>query len=201
MNRTDRRKRETNERILDAAFELFLAQGIAATTIEQICEQADVANRTFFNHFTTRQVMIQALAERRFANLHDAMLARDDQPVPQRIVGVFDDIAVSLTKSSTTYREIIGEMMSTTGYGGQRGSGLHQAFLDLLTDGVARGEVNTAHDPTTLADIMASTLAGGIANWAVDSKYSLKRNLHNSALALADLLTRQRRHADPPGST
>lgn len=189
MNRIDRRKRETNERILDAAFDLFLAQGIAATTIEQICERADVANRTFFNHFATRGSMVQALADRRFANLHEVMLSRDDQPVPRRIVGVFDDIAVSLTKSSGTYREIIGEMMSTTGYGGQRGSGLHQAFLDLVTAGVARGEVSAAHDPTTLADIIASTLAGGVANWAVDSKYSLKRNLHNAALALADLLS------------
>jgi AcrR family transcriptional regulator len=178
-----------NERILDSAFELFLAQGVAATTIEQICERADVANRTFFNHFATRQAMVQALADRRFANLHDVLFSCDGQPVPRRIVGVFDDIAASLTKSSGTYREIIGEMMSTTGYGGHRGSGLHRAFLDLVTDGVARGEVSTAHDPTTLADIMASTLAGGIANWAVDTKYSLKRNLHNAALALADLLT------------
>jgi len=189
MNRTDRRKRETNERILDAAFDLFLDQGIAATTIEQICERADVANRTFFNHFATRQSMLQALADRRFTNLHDVLLSRGDQPVPRRLVGVFDDIAASLTKSSGTYREIIGEMMATTGSGGQRGSGLHQVFLDLVTDGLARGEVSTAHDPTTLADIMTATLTGGITNWAVDGRYSLKRNLHNAALALADLLT------------
>ncbi|MEZ0054404.1 AcrR family transcriptional regulator [Mycobacterium sp. MAA66] len=189
MNRTDRRKQEMSGRILDAAFDLFLAQGVAATTIEQICERADVANRTFFNHFASRQAMVQALADRRFANLHDVMFSRDDQPIPERLVGVFDEIAASLTRSSGTYREIVGEMMSAAGYGGHRGSGLHQAFLDLVEDGVARGEVGTTHAPATLADIMASTLAGGIANWAADSKYSLKRNLHSAALALADLLS------------
>jgi AcrR family transcriptional regulator len=51
VNRLERRKREVREKILAAAFELFLRQGVAATTIEQICEHADVANRTFFNHF------------------------------------------------------------------------------------------------------------------------------------------------------
>ncbi|MDH6245766.1 TetR/AcrR family transcriptional regulator [Mycobacterium sp. OTB74] len=189
MTRTDRRKQEMTARILDAAFELFLDQGVAATTIEQICEHADVANRTFFNHFATRQAMVQALAERRFSNLHDVVFSREEQPIPERIVGVFDDIATSLTQSSDTYREIIGEMMSTARYGAYRGSGLHETFLELVRDGMARGQVGSRHDAQTLADLMASMLSGGIANWAVDSTYDLEPNLHNAAVALADLLT------------
>ena len=63
-------------RILAAAFDLFLAQGVSATTIEDICERADVANRTFFNHFATRQDMMRALAERRLLNLHDVVFDR-----------------------------------------------------------------------------------------------------------------------------
>jgi AcrR family transcriptional regulator len=55
---------------------LFLDQGAAATTIEEICEHADVANRTFFNHFPTRQAMIQALADRRLSNQHEVMFGR-----------------------------------------------------------------------------------------------------------------------------
>ena len=70
------------EKILAAAFDLFLRQGVAATTIEEICERADVANRTFFNHFATRQDMIRALAERRLVNLHDVVFDRADEPVP-----------------------------------------------------------------------------------------------------------------------
>jgi AcrR family transcriptional regulator len=189
VNRTDRRKRELSDRILDAAFDLFLDQGAAATTIEEICERADVANRTFFNHFPTRQAMIQALAERRLTNLHEVMFAHDGDPIPSRIVGVFDDIAASLMKSSNTYREIIGEMMATAGYGAHRGFGLHQTFLELVKEGVARGEVNSRHDAHTLADIIVASLSGGIGNWTVDSTYSLDTNLHNIALALADLLT------------
>ena len=80
MNRAERRKNELRERILAAAFELFLSQGVSATRIDEICERADIASRTFFNHFPTRQDMVRALAESRLVNLHDVVFARSDEP-------------------------------------------------------------------------------------------------------------------------
>jgi AcrR family transcriptional regulator len=192
VNRLERRKQEVREKILAAAFELFLSQGVAATTIEQICERADVANRTFFNHFATRQDMVRALAERRLVNLHDVVFDRSDQPIPVRLVGLFDDIAAALVKSGDTYREMIREMLATSGFGIQgiqRGSNLHDTFVELVKEGVARGEVGAQHDAETLADIIVGALSGGIVNWTADRTYSLQTNLHNLGVALAELLT------------
>ena len=189
MNRLERRKLEVREKILAAAFDLFLGQGVAATTIEEICERADVANRTFFNHFATRQDMIRALAERRLVNLHDVVFDRADEAIPARLVGVFDDIAAALAKSDDTYRELIGEMLATSGYGVQRGFNLHDTFAELVKEGVARGEVSATHDAETLADIIVGALSGGIVNWTVDRTYSLQTNLHNLGVALAELLS------------
>src|ERR1700759_2932250 len=109
VKRIDRRKQEVRDRILGAAFDLFLVQGVSATTLEEICERADVANRTFFNHFATRSDMMRALAESRLLNLHDDFVDRGNEPVPARLVGLFDDIAAALVKSSDTYREVIAE--------------------------------------------------------------------------------------------
>jgi AcrR family transcriptional regulator len=189
VNRLERRKLEVREKILAAAFDLFLGQGVAATTIEEICERADVANRTFFNHFATRQDMIRALAERRQVNLHDVVFDRSDEAIPARLVGVFDDIAAALAKSGDTYRELIGEMLATSGYGVQRGFNLHDTFAELVKEGVARGEVSATHDAETLADIIVGALSGGIVNWTVDRTYSLQTNLHNLGVALAELLS------------
>lgn len=189
MNRLERRKLEVREKILAAAFDLFLGQGVAATTIEEICERADVANRTFFNHFATRQDMIRALAERRLVNLHDVVFDRADEAIPARLVGVFDDIAAALAKSGDTYRELIGEMLATSGYGVQRGFNLHDTFAELVKEGVVRGEVSATHDAETLADIIVGALSGGIVNWTVDRTYSLQTNLHNLGVALAELLS------------
>jgi len=176
------------EKILAAAFDLFLRKGVAATTIEEICERADVANRTFFNHFATRQDMIRALAERRLDNLHEVVFDRGDQPIPARLVGIFDDIATTLAGSDDTYRELIGEMLATSGYGIQRGFNLHDTFVELVKEGVARGEVNPRHHAETLADILVGALSGGILNWTLDRTYPLETNLHNLGIALAELL-------------
>jgi AcrR family transcriptional regulator len=66
--------------ILDAAFELFLSQDIYATKSDAICERADVANRTFFNHFATREDMIPALAERRLLHLREVLCGGRRRP-------------------------------------------------------------------------------------------------------------------------
>src|ERR1700752_4118801 len=189
VNRIDRRKQEVRDRILGAAFDLFLVQGVSTTTIEEICERADVANRTFFNHFPTRQDMMRALAESRLLNLHDVVVDRSTEPVPARLVGLFDDIAATLVKSSDTYREVIAEMLAASGYGIQRGFALHDTFLELDKEGVARGEVGVRHDALTYADIIVGALTGGIVNWTVDKTYSLQSGLHDLAVALSDLLT------------
>lgn len=44
-SRRERRKRELQERILEAGTELFSDLGYEETTLEQICERADVSRR------------------------------------------------------------------------------------------------------------------------------------------------------------
>ncbi|MBO0865686.1 MAG: hypothetical protein J2P16_11515, partial [Mycobacterium sp.] len=62
-------------------------------------------------------------------------------------------------------------------------------FVELVKEGVARGEVSARHDAETLADIIVGALSGGILNWTVDRTYSLPTNLHNLGVVLAELLT------------
>src|SRR5260370_26053587 len=88
-NRTDRRKGEVRDRILDAAFELFLSQGIDATKIHAICERAAVANRTFFTHFATRQNMVHTLAEKRLLHLPEVLFNRTDSALPEPLARAF----------------------------------------------------------------------------------------------------------------
>ena len=89
VSRRERKKEETKERILHAAFELFRKHGVEATTIDQICERADIAKGTFFNYFAHKEAVFGYLgelwvaeAERRVAEagehgLHSWEQARD----------------------------------------------------------------------------------------------------------------------------
>jgi TetR/AcrR family transcriptional regulator, cholesterol catabolism regulator len=63
VSRRERKKEETKERILKAAFDLFRRRGVEATTVEEICEKADVAKGTFFNYFPRKEAVFGYLSE------------------------------------------------------------------------------------------------------------------------------------------
>src|SRR5260370_27273969 len=67
VSRRERKKEETKERIVQAAFALFRKRGVAATTVEEICERADVAKGTFFNYFPRKEAVVGYLSEQRGA--------------------------------------------------------------------------------------------------------------------------------------
>ena len=66
--------------LMDAALRLFLEQGVATTTIEQITEGASVAKGTFYLHFSSKDDVLIALRERFVQGLLDAV----DTAVSQR---------------------------------------------------------------------------------------------------------------------
>lgn len=63
LSRRERKKEETKERIVEAALALFRKQGFEATTVEEICDKADVAKGTFFNYFPRKETVFGYLSE------------------------------------------------------------------------------------------------------------------------------------------
>ena len=66
--------RETRRSILDAAHDLFVAHGFAATTIQAIADQAGVAVQTVYVVFGNKRELLRQLIER--------TIAGDDEPEP-----------------------------------------------------------------------------------------------------------------------
>jgi AcrR family transcriptional regulator len=66
--------RATQRRIIDGALELFLRQGYAATTLDQIAAQAGVAVQTVYFHFGNKRTVLKEVV--------DVLAVGDDQPIP-----------------------------------------------------------------------------------------------------------------------
>jgi AcrR family transcriptional regulator len=68
----------TKERIVDAAADLFYAQGLRAVSADKIIERAGITKVTFYRHFHSKDDLIVAYLERRAAWERTAVLAASD---------------------------------------------------------------------------------------------------------------------------
>lgn len=77
----ERRKRRTRAALVDAGRELFGRNGFAATTMEQVAEQADVHVQTLYRHFPSKEALALAPERERFEGF------RKQVEDPERNVG------------------------------------------------------------------------------------------------------------------
>jgi AcrR family transcriptional regulator len=63
VDRRARRKAETRERLVVAARALFARQGIEATRINELTEEADLGFGSFYNYFDSKDAIVEAVLE------------------------------------------------------------------------------------------------------------------------------------------
>ncbi|MFJ6185129.1 TetR/AcrR family transcriptional regulator [Streptomyces sp. NPDC092295] len=87
-----RRGRGGRERVLAAAAQLFATQGINATGMEQVAEEAPVSKRTLYAHFRTKNDLVIAHLQSLVTSgaTLESVLTREDIPPRERILKLFD---------------------------------------------------------------------------------------------------------------
>ncbi|KHL02918.1 TetR/AcrR family transcriptional regulator [Sinomonas humi] len=94
MDAEQRRKDRPSvrERVLAAAFELYAAQGVRDTGIEELLARSDVAKASFYRHFASKDelglVYLERLYQERQKELAAAVQAAGEGPMA--LLGVFD---------------------------------------------------------------------------------------------------------------
>src|SRR5919106_3079642 len=69
----ERKKQRTRQQIIEAAMGLFAERGYHATTIADIAEAADVAPRTFFSYFPSKEAVVFHNVDRDLDRLASAL--------------------------------------------------------------------------------------------------------------------------------
>jgi AcrR family transcriptional regulator len=193
LSRRERRKLEVHERILEAARELFAAKGVQATTVAGICERADVAQKTFFNHFPGRQELVRELAriglDQLLANVEE--VRRKPGTTRDRLLAFFCCVADNAETAGPMARELLTEIIHVaqdTTSEPEQARRLHEAFAGLVADGLALGDVTRAHDPETLTEMIVGAYYALMFNWAHLEGYRLRRHALAAARFLGDAL-------------
>ena len=84
----------TRERILDAALDLFLAQGYDGTSLRQIAEQLGVTKAALYYHFESKEDILMALHMRLHDFGKDALDSVGDEPMTLERWGQLLDLVV-----------------------------------------------------------------------------------------------------------
>ncbi len=104
--RRDRKKQATRRSLRNAALELVAERGFAHVTVEDIAEAADVATRTFFNYFPSKESAVIGADPERVEELRTGLLARPADEEPLRALGsVLVEYAATLDEDFDDFGE------------------------------------------------------------------------------------------------
>ncbi len=201
-SRRERRVREVHDRIVGAATELFATHGVESVKVDEICDAADIAQKTFFNHFPTRQHLMREIAAGLLHSLLGILEAARHQggTTAQQLEWFFALLATEVERGGPMQRSLVMEVIRIvhdTPPSVEQSRRLHAAFGALLRDGVRAGDTTTAYPLPVLSEIVVGTFITLMLNWLGIETYPFRARATAMARFLADAL-RARKGAGMP---
>jgi AcrR family transcriptional regulator len=165
LSRRKRKKRQTRQRLMEAALRLFREHGYDATTVERITEAADVAKSTFFNYFETKEAILPALAEWRLQQLGEALAPEQGAPVSPvaRI-----KLALRLVASNPLSDPVLAQRLFTAAMHHKHvhpGHALSHLLAEQVRQAQAAGEIRANLDPLYLGGMIRALFFQQIMTW------------------------------------
>jgi AcrR family transcriptional regulator len=191
-SRVDRRKQETRARILEAAVELFGEVGFDATKVADVCERADVARQTFFNHFPAKSDLLAELyrAGGDFIATTLNSAYQRGSTTRERLGLLFHDAVAAAIEVGPSNRDLIFHVLHSRPDPDraeqlQRISALFQGFVRRC---VAGGDVTRRHSPEVLAQLVQGALGALFIDWGERGGFDPARRAAELAALAADAL-------------
>lgn len=181
--RRERRKQEIREKIMAAAIALFEARGCDATTLEEICELADVSRPTFYSYYPSKQELIRALVEKLWLNVASELteqLTRRQASTREYIETFFTLMQAEITRYNRLERELIRYSMQA-----EMNADSSMNMVGILTGmfsrvyakGKQRGDVGTRYSADFLAEMTMGGIAAVMTKWGVNDEYPVEERL------------------------
>jgi len=176
VSRRERKKFETEQKLIKAAIALVSEKGLFDVTVEQITERADVGKGTFFNYFPSKEHLLASIFDSKReqvamagdlmreapdvkAALHKFVQFAINEPkrTPQMVQSIFSS---SLTNPSVRepFCALVNEARATVQIALERGQELGQVRQDI--------------EAMEMAKFLQQVLVGAQAIWAMSDPSS-----------------------------
>jgi AcrR family transcriptional regulator len=192
IGRRERRRLEVRARVLEAAVGLFEERGYDATTVADICERADIAYGTFFNHFPEKRDVLRMLADRAVETVEEKLetLAKQDGTIEEHLVQLLEGAAQEYETDDHLHRDLLGKIhaIAYTESPEDKDRRYHSAFERYIAESVARGRVRDDVPVETLADVVASMVSSLSLSWVHFEDFPIRERSAAAAHFLAESL-------------
>jgi AcrR family transcriptional regulator len=188
-SRTERNKREIRGRILAAATELFDEQGIEPIKVEAICDQANIALRTFYNHFPSKRELVDQLAVDAIAVVAARIRAAhgDGGSTRERLNLFFECCAEKRMQAGPKHKELLGALiLVNVGHRNLRAA--RDAMKALLQEGIDSGDITAGHSAETLTNVVLGTFYRIVMDSASIRDYPIRAQLQEASKFLCDAI-------------
>lgn len=181
LTRTQKRQKETKERIFRVAMELFIENGFENTTVSDITEAADIGKGTFFTYFPTKEAIFRQLGEMMMETMSAA--AEEGMKAKQPIPVILKN---TLTASADWHEanKPITQQMVRLSVSVEPNTPNKRRLLELLKNlihiGQENGELNNEVNVQDAALVLGAIYFTAVSFWALTENVSLRERLASS---------------------
>jgi len=164
-SRRERRRQEIRDRLFTCALDLFLTQGVDATTMDEIAARADTARATVFNHFPQKGAFLQEWGRRRRDQVVEIMAAEhaEDRPAADRLRRYLSVLAELNTASRP---DTVTLMDAAVRIGGAIRFPFHDVeFAKIIEDGQRAGEFRAEADGAQAGMVLSAGYFAAVVHW------------------------------------
>jgi AcrR family transcriptional regulator len=180
--RRARKRRQMLGHLAGSAARLFKSHGYESVTMEQIAAEADVAKRTLYNHFATKEAVLahwlEAELERDLAHLQSGMAKRTS--FPSRVAYLLNASADWCVQHPVHLGAYLRHRFLSIGItdadgGGTSGGGIASTWQQLIAEGQRAGELTRKFPADQLATWFHHLYLGALLRWLTVPDLSLRK--------------------------
>ena len=184
VSRIVRRKTEFRDKITAAALKLFARDGVGNTSIASIIEAADIAHKTFFNHFPTKDHLLQHIvrshSEHAYHFFREAFNQHKDPK--KQLEYCLTSIAKALEPlDARRYKELVTfyfvSNASTEEFRKEQKESFTTLIQQILQDAKDKSILRSGFSVEMLTNIVVGLCVSTLLDWSVEEKSPIVSNM------------------------
>jgi AcrR family transcriptional regulator len=198
VGRRERRKQEVRERITESTIGLLSEKALEDVTVDEICELADVAKKTFYNHYPSKQELIETISQALLINESENNFRQamaKFSTTRERLEFFLTRQGMNLSDNETLERNLIKHALLDLSANSQRSRAKLDTnialFEKMFTAGVEIGDVNDKYDPRFLAEMVDGAINTSAIHWIHYPDYPVNKRFRELKELILDLVIRK----------